>query len=76
MSRSRFVLLSVVLSMAGWFVIGRADEPRNHAQGDRGELPVGEDGEPLNFDFETGTLDDWTATGDAWADQPVKGDIS
>jgi putative membrane-bound dehydrogenase-like protein len=39
-----------------------------------GVLPVGRDGKPLNFDFETGTLKDWTAEGDAFRDQPIKGD--
>ncbi|HEY1381413.1 MAG TPA: dehydrogenase, partial [Gemmataceae bacterium] len=39
-----------------------------------GVLPVGADGKPLNLDFETGTLKDWTATGDAFAGQPVRGD--
>jgi putative membrane-bound dehydrogenase-like protein len=41
---------------------------------DEGVLPVGADGKPLNLDFETGTLKDWTATGDAFKDQPIKGD--
>ncbi len=36
--------------------------------------PLGADGAPLNLNFETGTLKDWTATGDAWTKQPVKGD--
>ncbi len=39
-----------------------------------GMLPVGADGQPLNLDFETGTLKDWTATGDAFKGQPIKGD--
>src|SRR4051794_38947362 len=39
-----------------------------------GVLPVGQDGKPLNLDFETGTLKDWTAEGEAFAGQPVKGD--
>ncbi|HEY7117143.1 MAG TPA: PVC-type heme-binding CxxCH protein, partial [Tepidisphaeraceae bacterium] len=39
-----------------------------------GVLPVGDDGKPLNLDFETGTLKDWTATGDAFKRQPIKGD--
>jgi len=39
-----------------------------------GSLPTGRDGKPLNFDFETGSLNDWTATGDAFARQPIKGD--
>src|SRR5438874_10259021 len=39
-----------------------------------GVLPLGADGKPLNLDFETGTLKDWTATGDAFNAQPIKGD--
>ena len=39
-----------------------------------GVLPVGADGKALNLDFETGTLKDWTAEGDAFKNQPVKGD--
>lgn len=31
-------------------------------------------GKPLNFDFESGTLADWTAEGDAFVGQPVEGD--
>ena len=41
---------------------------------DLGVLPVGADGKPLNLDFETGTLKDWTAEGDAFTGQPIKGD--
>src|SRR5262249_34987484 len=40
---------------------------------DAGVLPVGADGKPLNLDFETGTLKDWTATGTAFRNQPAKG---
>lgn len=32
--------------------------------------PVGEDGRPLNFSFESNSLQDWTAEGDAWQSQP------
>jgi putative membrane-bound dehydrogenase-like protein len=39
-----------------------------------GVLPVGVDGKPLNLDFETGTLKDWTAVGDAFTGQPIQGD--
>ena len=33
--------------------------------------PVGADGKPLNLDFETGTLKDWTADGEAFKGQPA-----
>ncbi|WP_231749430.1 hypothetical protein [Tautonia plasticadhaerens] len=39
-----------------------------------GVLPADAQGRPLNLDFETGTLDDWTAEGDAFRDQPIEGD--
>src|SRR4051812_31418920 len=45
------------------------------AAGGEGFLPVGDDGKPLNTDFETGDLRDWTATGNAFTGQPVRGDI-
>src|SRR5881296_4206909 len=40
-----------------------------------GELPLGKNGKPLNLDFEDGTLRDWTATGEAFNGQPIKGPI-
>ena len=39
-----------------------------------GVLPVGADGKPLNLDFETGTLKDWTLDGKAFEGQPIQGD--
>jgi putative membrane-bound dehydrogenase-like protein len=39
-----------------------------------GVLPLGKDGKPLNLDFEAGTLKDWNAEGDAFAEQPIQGD--
>ncbi|MDQ3441355.1 MAG: dehydrogenase, partial [Planctomycetota bacterium] len=39
-----------------------------------GVLPIGDDGKPLNTDFETGDLRDWTPSGTAFTGQPVKGD--
>jgi hypothetical protein len=39
-----------------------------------GVLPQGADGKPLNTDFETGTLQDWTVDGKAFDKQPVLGD--
>ena len=40
----------------------------------KGIRPVGPDGQPLNLGFEDGTLKDWTAQGNAFEQQPVKGD--
>jgi putative membrane-bound dehydrogenase-like protein len=37
--------------------------------------PVGANGQPLNLGFESGTLQDWTASGEAFKGQPVKGPI-
>ncbi len=37
--------------------------------------PPGKEGKPLNLDFEEGTLKDWTATGNAFERQPVRGDL-
>ena len=39
-----------------------------------GVVPKGADGKPLNVDFETGDLTDWTAEGDAFTGQPIEGD--
>ncbi|MBI4624433.1 MAG: VCBS repeat-containing protein [Verrucomicrobia bacterium] len=39
-----------------------------------GTLPTGSEGKPLNTDFETGDLRDWTASGTAFTRQPVVGD--
>src|SRR5260370_30478468 len=50
----------------------KADEPSKTPP--EGVLPLGADGKPLNLDFETGTLADWTAEGDAFKGQPIKGD--
>ncbi len=52
-----------------------AANPLNEPIGDQGIVPTGADGKPLNLNFESGTLDGWTATGEAWKGQPVKGDI-
>ncbi len=63
----------VVGNKQGTFVFLQEKEPPGGAKS-TGMLPLGDDGRPLNLDFETGTLKDWTATGDAFEGQPVKGD--
>ena len=39
-----------------------------------GVIPLGANGQVLNLGFEKGTLEDWTAEGDAWKGQPIKSD--
>ena len=64
--------MRVVFAVALLFVfcltlqLAAAENPLNLPVGDRGELPKGEDGQPLNTDFENGTLDDWTVEGEAF----------
>jgi putative membrane-bound dehydrogenase-like protein len=56
-----------VYVLLAWVTLSRGAESE-------GVLPLGKDGKPLNLDFETGTLKDWTVEGDAFIGQPVKGD--
>lgn len=42
---------------------------------DDGIKPTDASGRVLNMDFETGTLADWTAVGEAFVGQPIKGDV-
>lgn len=80
-SGARFLSALVVLSSLG---VGapsvRGTEPDvanplNEPLGEPGFRPLGADGQPLNLDFETGTLRDWTAAGNAFEGQPVEGEI-
>src|SRR5687767_4161051 len=48
--------------------------PAAAAQSSDGVRPSADDGRPLNLDFETATLADWTAEGQAFTHQPIKGD--
>jgi putative membrane-bound dehydrogenase-like protein len=66
------VRMARILLLAG--AVAMAAEPVTKNEPVEGLLPVGADGKPLNLDFETGTLQDWTAEGDAFGGQPVKGD--
>src|SRR5947209_17182523 len=67
----RTVGVLVVLAVVALAVAAKAGA---QATPPEGVLPAGADGRPLNLDFETGTLKDWTAQGDAFAGQPIQGD--
>ena len=64
----------------GRFVAGKTsvtkttDSRAAAAPPNEGVLPTSSAGKPLNLDFETGTLDGWVSTGDAFEGQPIQGD--
>lgn len=59
-----------------WVRLVSAEEAKAAAVDDEdSQLPLSANGKPLNLDFETGTLQDWTATGNAFEGQPVEGDV-
>lgn len=77
MPSSRLLLgLVALLASSAQPDFARADAPAppRASEADRGILPVDAAGVPLNLDFETGTLKDWTVQGDAFAGQPIEGD--
>ena len=57
----------------GRFVVGKSIKPKPTSSA-MGTKPKSADRRVLNLDFETGTLADWTAEGNAWEGQPIKGD--
>jgi putative membrane-bound dehydrogenase-like protein len=70
------IVLSVVFLLLGGEALAQqpAGSPATKPAG-AGVLPVGDDGKPLNTDFETGDLRDWTVlNGQAFTGQPIKGD--
>jgi putative membrane-bound dehydrogenase-like protein len=60
----------LIAALAVWAVA--QDKPKSDVP--PGVIPKAVDGKPLNLDFESGDLRDWVATGDAFSQQPVKGD--
>ena len=77
--RASVALLLILFVVASFPLAQEAKRPTDPAKSvadasGSGVLPVGADGKPLNLDFETGTLKDWTAEGEAFQGQPIKGD--
>jgi putative membrane-bound dehydrogenase-like protein len=66
-AQSASVLICLSLLFAALAAIRAADSSA-------GIRPVGKDGQPLNLDFEDGSLKDWKAEGKAFEGQPIKGD--
>ena len=71
MTRSVYAAMGLLVLLAP--ASAPADPPKGRPA-DAGILPTDASGRPLNLDFETGTLADWTAEGDAFRGQPVEGD--
>src|SRR5579871_1328689 len=67
-------LVGLVLVAVLPFTPAFAERENAPPKPNEGVLPLGRDGKPLNLDFETGTLKDWTAEGEAFRGQPIKGD--
>jgi putative membrane-bound dehydrogenase-like protein len=68
---NRLIRVACLFLLVGAVAAAADTAPSEPPEGVR---PVGAHGKPLNLDFETGTLQDWTAEGDAFLGQPVKGD--
>ncbi len=68
-TRSRFAILAI------FAVFLSAVVPNQTFAADQGPTrPTDREGRRLNLDFESGDLRDWTAEGDAFSGQPMKGD--
>jgi len=70
MRRFSMLVVFAVFLLASAFAV----EPKAPPRAPEGVLPIDANGKPLNLDFETGTLKDWTAEGEAFLGQPIKGD--
>jgi putative membrane-bound dehydrogenase-like protein len=65
---------SIVVVMILAWVEAISTDARGDDPGPFGVVPTDASGRPLNLDFETGTLADWKAEGDAFKGQPKEGD--
>jgi putative membrane-bound dehydrogenase-like protein len=62
-----------LLVLSAWTKPAPGEAPKGEPV-EAGSVPADDSGRPLNLDFETGTLADWTAEGDAFRGLPVEGD--
>ena len=72
---TRSLSLNTVVGLVVWLASSgvSADTVKGEPV-DAGTLPTDARGRALNLDFETGTLADWRAEGDAFRGQPIEGD--
>ena len=70
----RGLLPFLALSLFAVSAHGAAPPAPESSRADEGVLPVDAQGHALNLDFETGTLKDWLAEGEAFRSQPIEGD--
>ena len=71
--RQTFTPFAVSVSLALLLTVPASAAPES-SQSSEGTRPTDKSGRTLNLDFETGDLRDWTAEGEAFVGQPVKGD--
>ncbi|MBS0211475.1 MAG: DUF1080 domain-containing protein [Planctomycetes bacterium] len=72
--RARSVCRTIALLVLSTLVVPVHAADASPARARGGELPTDAQGRRLNLDFETGTLADWRAEGDAFTGQPIEGD--
>jgi putative membrane-bound dehydrogenase-like protein len=70
--RKRLPIILIFTALASGCFVSQRVIAAEDARG--GDLPTNTDGQPLNFDFETGTLADWEVTGNVFRQQPISGD--
>ncbi len=68
------ILLFLVAALTTFVVVPYSRVESQEADTLGGIVPTDAEGNRLNLDFETGTLQDWTAEGEAFRDQPIQGD--
>lgn len=67
-------ILRPAVALAWGSVISSALMLGRAADKSEGQVPLNAEGKPLNLGFEDGSLRDWISSGEAFADQPVRGD--
>ncbi len=66
-------LAAAALALCVSSILAATPDPK--AAPSAGVLPKAVDGHELNLDLEKGTLEDWTAIGNAFEGQPIQGDL-